>query len=74
MSGTNNQLSADDLRRTVPRDAIFNRIAGIRSYYKAVKAMKNAGDKNFLFAVNALAEECLSFYQLTQEINRKVKK
>ncbi len=68
------QLSADDLRRTVPRDAIFNRIAGIKSYYKAVKAMKNAGDKNFLFAINALAEECLAFYQFTQDINRKAKK
>lgn len=74
MTGTSYKLSAEDNRRTEPRDAIFNRIAGIKSYYKAVKAMKSAGDKNFLFAVNALAEECLAFHQFAQEINRKVKR
>ncbi len=55
------------------REAVFNRWAGIKSSYKAVKAMKNAGDKNFLFAVNFLAEECQAFAEFVHDLNKKVR-
>lgn len=50
---------------------IFRAIYGLKCHCKAVKALKAAGTKNFLFALNALADECYAFYLRVQEINKK---